>query len=92
MQVHLPHEQRIVFDLSGDAQHIVETTENIDTPLMAFFKMNQVPGPIGDLRLARTLTFQEYPNHFVIKPDESNPQSKKWSPRQRNSFAIQLDA
>ena len=53
---------------------------------MAFFKMNQHPGPVGDL--ARTLTYQEFPNHFVLKSDENNPQSKIWSQRQRNSFAI----
>lgn len=48
--------------------------------------MNQHPGPVGDL--ARTLTYQEFPNHFVLKSDENNPQSKIWSQRQRNSFAI----
>jgi hypothetical protein len=53
---------------------------------MAFLKTNQFSGPLGDL--ARTLTYQEFPNHFVIKSDDTNPQSKIWRPRQRNSFAI----
>jgi hypothetical protein len=69
-----------------DAHVIVECHENADTPLTAFFKMNQQSGPIGDL--ARTLTYQEFPHHFVIKKDELNPQSKSWSHRLRNSFAI----
>jgi hypothetical protein len=53
---------------------------------MAFFKINRLPGPTGDL--ARSLTYQEFPQHFVIKPDENNPQSKVWRRRQRQSFAI----
>ena len=53
---------------------------------MAFFKTNQLPGPTGDL--ARTLTYQEFPNHFVIISDRNNPQSKVWRRRQRNSFAL----
>jgi hypothetical protein len=53
---------------------------------MAFFKVNQQPGPTGDL--ARSLTYQEFPHHFVIKPDINNPQSKVWHLRQRQSFAI----
>jgi hypothetical protein len=48
--------------------------------------MNQRSDSIGDL--ARTLTYQDFPNHFVIKNDISNPQSKSWSPRLHNSFAI----
>ena len=53
---------------------------------MAFFKTNQLLGPTGNL--ARTLTYQEFPNHFVIQSDKNNPQSKVWHPRQRNSFAL----
>ena len=53
---------------------------------MAFFKTNQLPSPTGDL--ARTLTYQEFPNHFVIISDRDNPQSKVWRRRQRNSFAL----
>jgi hypothetical protein len=64
----------------------LECGENADTPLIAFFKANQLPGPIGDL--ARTLTFQEFPHHFVIQSDINNSQSKVWHPRQRNSFAL----
>ena len=48
--------------------------------------MNQLSGPIGDL--ARTLTYQEFPNHFVVQSDPSNSQSKMWRQRQRNSFAL----
>jgi len=86
LQIHLPHEQQIMFDPSANAAHIVECGENADTPLMAFFKANQLPGPTGDL--AQTLTYQEFPNHFVIKASPSNLQSKEWHHRQRESFAI----
>ena len=53
---------------------------------MAFFNTNQNTGSIGDL--ARTLTYQEFPNHFVIKSNPNNPKSKTWHPRQHHSFAI----
>lgn len=53
---------------------------------MAFFKINQLAGSTGNL--ARTLTYQEFPNRFVIKPDQTNPQSKVWDLRHRNTFAI----
>lgn len=53
---------------------------------MAFFKMNQISGPVGDL--ARSLTYQDFPHHFVIQSDANNPQSKIWRPRQRNTFAL----
>lgn len=75
-----------MFDPSTNAEHIIECGENADTPLMAFFKMNQLPNAVGDL--ARTLTYQEFPTHFVIQSDKNNPQSKVWHPRQRNSFAL----
>jgi hypothetical protein len=77
---------RIVFDPSTNIEHIIEYGENADTPLMAFFKTNQLSGPTGDL--ARTLTYQEFPNHFVIVSDPNNTQSKMWRIRQRNSFAL----
>ena len=53
---------------------------------MAFFKTNRITGTIGDL--ARPLLYQEFPQHFVIKADPSNSQSKIWQIRQRQSFAI----
>ena len=53
---------------------------------MAFFKTNNLPGAIGDL--ARTLTYQEFPNHFVMLSDPNNLRSKVWRPRQRTSFAL----
>ena len=57
-----------------------------DTSLTAFFKANQVSGPTGDL--ARSLTYQDFPNHFVLHSDENNHQSKVWRPCQRNTFAL----
>ena len=75
-----------MFDPSANVDEIIEYGENADTPLMAFFKANQVLGPVGDL--ARSLTYQEFPNHFVIQSDENNPHSKVWRRRQRNSYAL----
>ena len=86
MPIHLPNQQRIIFDPSSNAEQVIEYGENADTPLIAFFKTNQLPGTIGSL--ARTLTYQEFPNHFVLQSDRNNPQSKVWRPRQRNSFAL----
>ena len=48
--------------------------------------MNQHSGPIGDL--ARTLTYQEFPNYFILQSDPNNSQSKMWRQCQRNSFAL----
>lgn len=86
LQIHLPNQQRIVFDPSANAEHILEYGENKDTALTAFFKANQLPGDVGDL--ARTLTYQEFPNHFIIQDDNNNPGSKIWQRRQRNTFAL----
>jgi hypothetical protein len=38
--------------------------------------------------MARRLTYQEFPNHFVLNSDPINPQSKVWRPRQKNTFAL----
>ena len=85
LQIHLPNEQRIVFDPSSNAQHIVQCGETADTPLLAFFKANQLPGATG--HLAQTLTYQEFPEQFVLKSLEHNPQSKSWHLRQ-SGFAL----
>ena len=49
LQMHLPHEQRIVFDPSRNACQIVEYAENTDTTLTAFFKANCMNGDAGDI-------------------------------------------
>ena len=38
--------------------------------------------------LARMLTYQDFPNHFIIKASENNPLSKVWHRRQWEDFAI----
>ena len=86
LQIHLPHEQQVIFNPSEDAHIVIETHENADTPLTAFFKMNQQPGSTSDL--ARSLTYQAFPKHFVIKKDPNHPQSKIWTQCQRTSFTI----
>ena len=65
-----------MFDPLANAAHVIKCGKNADTPLMAFFKTNHLPGPTGDL--AWTLTYQEFPNHFIIKASTSNLQSKEW--------------
>jgi hypothetical protein len=86
LQIHLPHQQQIIFDPHVNPENILESRENADTPLMAFFKTNRHPGQTGDL--ACSLTYQEFPQHFVIKPDENNPPSKVWHRRQQQSLTI----
>lgn len=86
MQLHLPHEQRIIYDPSTNAEKIVETAENSDTALTAFFKANQSSGSIGNL--ARRLTYQEFPQHFVLKDNPNQRGSKIWDIRQRRGFAL----
>ena len=63
----------------------MECGENSDTPLLAFFKANQRPGPIGNF--ARSLTYQEFPEQFTLKSVEGDSHSKTWSHRQ-TGFAI----
>lgn len=48
--------------------------------------MNQLAGAVGDL--VRTLTYQEFPNQFVIESDPNNSQSKAWHVHQRNGLAL----
>ena len=85
LPLHLPNEQRIVFNPSTNARHSVECGENADTPLLVFFKANQEVGVNG--QLARSLTYQDFPEQFVLKSLEHNAQSKTWHIRQ-NGFVI----
>ena len=64
LQIHLPNQQCIVFNPYQNPDDIIERAENADIPLTAFFKINQLPGPIGDLTC--TLTYQQFPNNFII--------------------------
>jgi len=74
-----------VFNPSSNAQHIVERGKNADTPLLAFFKANQLLDATG--QLAWTLTYQEFPEQFVLKSLKHNPQSKTWH-LQHSGFAV----
>ena len=69
-----------------NVQHIIECGQIVDTSLTVFFKANQQTGPTGNL--ARSLTYQDFPDHFTLHSDENNHQSKVWRPRQRNTFAL----
>jgi hypothetical protein len=86
LALHLPHEQCVVFNPSKNARQIVEYAHDVETGLTAFFKANSAQGNAGEI--ARHLTYQEFPQHFVLKNDEDNHQSKYWSLRQRKSFAL----
>jgi hypothetical protein len=88
LPIHLPHQQPVIFNPLTNAEHLLETREDADTPLTAFFKMNceHLGSSVGDL--ARSLLYQEFPQHFVIKADPLIPQSKVWHPRQRQALAI----
>ena len=65
---------------------IVEYAENTNTALTAFFKMNQKNDRIGNI--ARTLTYQDFPQKFTLKSDKCHPQSKLWSFHQRKGLTL----
>ena len=53
---------------------IVEGAENTETALTAFFKTNELSGSVGNI--AQSLTYPEFPQHFILKPNENNLHSK----------------
>lgn len=86
LPLHLPHEQCIVFNPSKKGKEVVEYAADAETALTAFFKANTLQNDIGDI--ARSITYQDFPQYFVLKSDDTNPQSKYWSLRQRKGFAL----
>jgi hypothetical protein len=82
LQVHLPGQQNVVFYDDDNIGEVIE--ENLDkrTTLTAFFLANAVHGPTGEL--ARTLTYAQFPQHFVWEQA-----LLKWKPRtMQGRFAI----
>lgn len=66
LYVHLPEEERIVYD----QEHAEEVAERLRTdahssPLLAWFKINMEQNAAGDL--ARTLTFNQMPEFFIYE-------------------------
>ncbi|KAJ2924672.1 hypothetical protein H1R20_g12432, partial [Candolleomyces eurysporus] len=82
LQVHLPGQQNVVFYDDDNIGEVIE--ENLDkrTTLTAFFLANENDGPAG--QLARTLTYAQFPQHFVWEKAVL-----KWKPRTiQTRFAI----
>ena len=70
LALHLPHEQCVVFNPSKNARQVVEYAQDVETSLTAFFKANRAQDDAGDI--ACCLTYQEFPQHFVLKDNEDN--------------------
>lgn len=75
LQIHLPDQHMVTFRPDEPLEAIMERARSVDTMLTAFFNMNRTQGPAGDL--ARQLTYQQFPRHFVW--DASR---RKWKVRQ----------
>lgn len=82
LPVHEENQQSITVDLDAEiGEQDVEEAGEKKTMLMAWFEANQLQDAIGDL--ARTLTYQEFPKHFVWVRRE-----RRWKLRQDGGFAI----
>jgi hypothetical protein len=84
LQVHLPGQHMVVFDPDDDPSIVQERAENEQTTLTAFFAANSDGGALGEL--ARTLTYQEFPQKMVLK-EKSRSRPKRWEIRQKG-FAL----
>ena len=80
LQIHLPGQHMIAFDPEEDISSILSRASHERTTLTAYFEANTDSTELGTE--ARKYTYQEFPQHFVWKPD-----AKKWAMRQRD-FAI----
>ncbi|KAF7762454.1 hypothetical protein Agabi119p4_9047 [Agaricus bisporus var. burnettii] len=80
LPIHLPAEQPILFQPS-QSQETLELQQQLEnSPLMAFFRANADSGHLGEE--ARKYTYQEFPQHFVLKTPGGNRQ-KFWQLRQQ---------
>ena len=86
LTLHLPHEQCVIFNPSKNARQVVEYAQDVETGLTAFFKANRAQGDVSNI--ACHLTYQEFPQHFVLKDNEDNHWSKYWSLRQQKTFVL----
>ena len=80
LQVHLPGQHMVTYDENLAIEEVVARAANEQTMLTEFFRANANEGEVG--LLARQVTYQEFPQHFVWKADK-----KCWAIRQRG-FAI----
>ena len=72
LPVHLEDQHNIYFD-PGEEEQALEAAEGKDSPLTAYFKLNQ------NNEAARKILYREIPEHFVW-----NTKNRKWTPRKRN--------
>lgn len=79
LQVHLPDQQQIVFRENANAEDVTEN-RNL-TKLEAFFVLCQTDD------FAKTLKYQEIPEHFVWK-NKKGEQPSGWTRRQRQNKGV----
>ena len=79
-QIHLPGQHMVVFDPDEPIETIVARAAAEVTTLTAYFHVNNSVGPDGDL--ARSLTYQDFPQKFVWTRSE-----KTWTVR-KQGFSI----
>jgi hypothetical protein len=72
LQVHLPNQQRVIFNEDVNLAEVVATSQIQQTSLTEYFKMNdQDPD-------ARNLLYSDFPMHYIW-----NKTTKSWKKRKR---------
>lgn len=84
LPIHLPAEHPITYDPSESVDVLELRCQIENSPLMAFFRANADPGALGTE--AQKYTYQEFPQHSVVKTDRTTG-VKYWDFRQQG-FAL----
>lgn len=59
LDIHLPHQQRMIFDPSADEADLLEQITATTSTLMGWFELNR------DDAFARTLLYQDVPGYYL---------------------------
>jgi len=68
IDIHLPHQQRMIFDPTADETELLEQLTTTTSTLMGWFQLNR------DDAFARTLLYQDVPSYYIW-------QNSHWSRR-----------
>ncbi|XP_028766672.1 uncharacterized protein LOC114724484 [Neltuma alba] len=72
LSYHLPNQQLVIYSNNDDVTNLLNKPRVCESQFLAWMKTNQEGG------LARTLTYAEFPNHFVYHRDK-----REWRPRKK---------
>jgi hypothetical protein len=75
LDIHLPHQQRLVFDPTADEQELLAQVTSASSTLMAWFDLNSV-----DIN-ARNLLYHEIPEKYAWV-------DSRWVPRTRDGISV----